>query len=149
MVQEYSYGRSDHRIEDKVWAPDYYHAASEAGKQAGLLKQMFFIFTIMQSIPQRLSVLILPSMKLILRWHRVRLPTFLSSLRTKGGTELILVERKQNCRSTISRSSPVPPIKIYPIQHCSTKSSPAISQNRTKASVASRMKPRLSLAPAL
>lgn len=71
---QYDYGRSDHRLEDKAWGPDYHDAIVEAGKQAGILKQMFFIFTIMQNIPERLAVLLTPSFELVLRIQRVRLP---------------------------------------------------------------------------
>ena len=78
VVMEYAYGRSDHRLEDKAWGPDYHDAVMEAGKQAGLLKQMFFIFTFMQSIPERLAVILSPPFDLVLRTQRVRLSCPLS-----------------------------------------------------------------------
>lgn len=73
VVMEYSYGRSDHRLEDRAWGPDYHDAVMEAGKQAGILKQMFFIFTIMKSIPEKLAIILSPSFDLVLRIQRVRL----------------------------------------------------------------------------
>jgi hypothetical protein len=69
---EYSYGRSDHRLEDKAWAPDYHDAVLEGGKKAGILKQMFFIFTIVRNLPERLAVVLTPFFDLILRMQRVR-----------------------------------------------------------------------------
>lgn len=75
VVMQYAFGRSDHRLEDRMWGPDYHDAALESGKQAGLLKHMFFILTIMQSIPKRLVAILSPSIGLILRLHRVRQST--------------------------------------------------------------------------
>lgn len=73
VVMEYAYGRSDHRLEDRAWGPDYHDAVMEAGKQAGILKQMFFIFTIMKSIPEKVAIILSPSFDLVLRIQRVRL----------------------------------------------------------------------------
>lgn len=75
VVMEYAYGRSDHRLDDRMWGPDYHDAALESGKQASMLKHMFFIFTIMQSIPKRLVVILSPPIGLILKLHQVKLPT--------------------------------------------------------------------------
>lgn len=87
VVMEYAYGRSDHRLEDKAWGPEYHDAVMDAGKQAGILKQMFFIFTIMQSIPQSLAIILSPPFELVIRIRRVRLPTLCACLRI-GGIEL-------------------------------------------------------------
>lgn len=72
---EYSYGRCDHRIEDKAWGPEYLDALQEAGKMGSLLKQIFFIFPIMQSMPERLAAIVAPAFALVLRMQRVRGPT--------------------------------------------------------------------------
>ena len=72
VVMEYAYGRSDHRLEHREWGPDYHDAVMEAGKQAGILKQMFFIFTFMNSIPEKLAVILSPPFDLVLRIQRVQ-----------------------------------------------------------------------------
>lgn len=72
VVMEYSYGRSDHRLEEDDFGPDYHDAIVEAGKAAGLLKQMIWIFQFFQSLPECLAVLLSPSLDLVIRIQRVR-----------------------------------------------------------------------------
>lgn len=69
---EYSYGRCDNRLEEEDFGPDYHDAVLEAGKAAGLLKQMIWIFHFIQSLPEWLAVLISPSLDLVIRIQRVR-----------------------------------------------------------------------------
>ena len=71
VVMEYAYGRSDHRVDQEDFGPDYHDAVLEAGKNAGLLKQMIWIFYIMKSIPDWLAILLSPSFDLVLRIQRV------------------------------------------------------------------------------
>ena len=103
VVMEYSFGRSDHRLEDRAWAPDFHIAAMESGKQAGLLKQMFFIFTFMQSIPESLAVIISPALNSILRIQRVSTPALCTWLfkkkEKKKRTELTFIQSKSECKS--------------------------------------------------
>ena len=73
VVMEYSYGRSDHRVEERAWGPEFHDAVVEAGKNSHILKQMFFIYTIMASVPEKLAFILPPSFKLIFRIRRVRL----------------------------------------------------------------------------
>lgn len=68
---EYSYGRSDHRLEAEDFGPEYHDAILEAGKAAGLLKQMIWIFHFIQSLPEWLAVRISPGLDLVLRIQRV------------------------------------------------------------------------------
>ena len=99
VVMEYAYGRSDHRLEDKEWGPDYHDAVMEAGKQAGILKQMFFIFTFMQSIPEKLAVILSPPFDLVLRIQRVSLscsPYRSTTLKSNGLKELTYAYSKAN-----------------------------------------------------
>lgn len=70
VVMEYSYGRSDHRLEEDDFGPDYHDAIVEAGKAAGLLKQMIWIFQFFQSLPECLAVLLSPSLDLVIRIQR-------------------------------------------------------------------------------
>ena len=67
---QYAYGRSDHRLEQEDFGPEYHDAVLEAGKTAGLLKQMIWIFHLMQSLPEWLAVLLSPSFDLVLRIQR-------------------------------------------------------------------------------
>ena len=67
---QYAYGRSDHRLDQEDFGPDYHDAVLEAGKTAGLLKQMIWIFHLMKSLPERLAVLLSPSFDLVLRIQR-------------------------------------------------------------------------------
>lgn len=67
---QYAYGRSDHRLEQEDFGPLYHDAVLEAGKNAGLLKQMIWIFHLMQSLPEWLAVRLSPSMDLVLRVYR-------------------------------------------------------------------------------
>lgn len=68
---EYAYGRSDHRLEKEDFGPDYHDVVMEAGKMAGLLKQMIWIFHLMQSLPEWLVVFLSPGFDLVLRIQRV------------------------------------------------------------------------------
>lgn len=72
VVMEYSYGRSEYRLSKDDFGPDYHDAVLEAGKMAGLLKQMIWIFHLMKSLPEWLAVRLSPSFGLVLRIQRVR-----------------------------------------------------------------------------
>ena len=67
---QYSYGRSDHRLEQDDFGPEYHDANLAAGKNAGLLKQMIWIFRLLQSLPEWLAVLLSPSIGSVLRVQR-------------------------------------------------------------------------------
>ena len=71
VVMEYAYGRCDHRLDQEDFGPDYHDVILEAGKMAGLLKQMIWIFHLMKSLPEWLVVLLSPSFDLVLRIQRV------------------------------------------------------------------------------
>ena len=72
VVMEYSYGRCDHRLEQEDFGPEYHDAVAEAGKAAGLLKQMIWIFHLIQSLPEWIAVRLSPSLDLVIRIQRVR-----------------------------------------------------------------------------
>lgn len=69
---EYSYGRSDHRLEAEDFGPGYHDAVLEAGKAGSLLKQMIWILHLIQNLPEWLAVLISPGLDLVTRTYRVR-----------------------------------------------------------------------------
>lgn len=54
VVMEYSYGRSDHCLEAKDFSPQYYNAILALGKSTALIKQMYWLFQIMKSLPSSL-----------------------------------------------------------------------------------------------
>ena len=62
---QYAYGRSDHRLDRKDFGPEYHDAAMEAGKASGFNKQMIWVFHLLQSLPEKLTVLISPSFDLM------------------------------------------------------------------------------------
>jgi hypothetical protein len=68
---EYAFGRSEHRVDQEDFGPDFYDATLETAKLGSLLKQMIWIFHLMQNLPQRLVVLISPSFNSIFRMRRV------------------------------------------------------------------------------
>ena len=72
VVMEYSYGRSDHRLEQEDFGPDYHDAVVESGRAGSLLKQMIWIYHFVQSLPEWVAVRLSPSLDLILRIQRVR-----------------------------------------------------------------------------
>lgn len=72
VVMKFSYGRSDRRLEEEDFGPGYHDAIVEAGKAAGLLKQMIWIFQFFQSLREWLAVLPSPSLDLVIRIQRVR-----------------------------------------------------------------------------
>ena len=67
---QYAYGRSDHRLEQEDFGPDFHDAVLEASKIGRLLKQMIWINHLMQSLPEWLAVLLSPSFNLVFRLKR-------------------------------------------------------------------------------
>ena len=70
VVMQYSYGRSDHRLEQEDFGPEFHDAALAAGKNGGLLKQIIWVFRLMQSLPDWLAVLLSPSIGSVLYVQR-------------------------------------------------------------------------------
>ncbi|MCJ1389938.1 hypothetical protein MMC18_002796 [Xylographa bjoerkii] len=67
VVMEYSFGRSEHRLEQADFAPDFHDGIVETGNGAALLKQMFWIYHIINSLPEWLAVFMIPSVAGMLR----------------------------------------------------------------------------------
>lgn len=72
---QYAYGRSDHRLEDEAWGPDYHNSSLALGKRCAVLRHMYFLLPIMQSIPQRLVTLLAPIFEVAFDIQRVSVPT--------------------------------------------------------------------------
>ena len=68
---EYSYGRSDHRIEEKDFGPSYHDTLQAAGRQGSLTKQCIWILHFVQSLPEWLAARISPDLDLVIRLARV------------------------------------------------------------------------------
>ena len=68
---EYAYGRSGRRLDQEDFGPDCHDLVLEAGKWASLLKQMIWIWHLMQSLPEWMVVLLSPGFDLALRNQRV------------------------------------------------------------------------------
>jgi len=67
VVFEYSYGESEHRLENPTWGPEYHDAVVEAGLAGSLMKQMFWIFDLIKSLPVSVQAKLSPSLELVLR----------------------------------------------------------------------------------
>ena len=68
---EYAYGRSEQRVGQEDFGPDFLYAAIESGKLGGLLKQMIWILHFMRSLPDRLVVMLSPNFTCIIRMYKV------------------------------------------------------------------------------
>ncbi|MCJ1311414.1 hypothetical protein MMC25_005085 [Agyrium rufum] len=67
VTMEYSYGRCEDRLSHPSFAPDYHDVSVTAGKQAGLMKQMIWISTLLQSLPTWLVVKLAPDFEAVFR----------------------------------------------------------------------------------
>ena len=72
VVMEYAYGRSDRRVDQENFGPEYHDFVLEAGKMGSLLKQMIWIFYLIRSLPKWLAVLLSPNLHMIHRMQTVR-----------------------------------------------------------------------------
>ncbi|MCJ1321263.1 hypothetical protein MMC15_006607 [Xylographa vitiligo] len=72
VVMEYCFGQSEHRLDQADFAPDFHNASVDIGIGSAFLRQMFWIYHILQGLPQRLAVLISPSVKAIFHLQNVR-----------------------------------------------------------------------------
>ena len=67
---QYSYGRSDHRLDREDFGPEYHDAALEGGKASAFNKQMIWVFHLLQSLPEKLAALLSPGFDLMYTAHR-------------------------------------------------------------------------------
>lgn len=74
VVMEYSYGRSDHCLEAKDFSPKYYNAILALGKSTALIKQMYWLFQLMESLPRSLSGRLSSNMNTVIQMQDVWLP---------------------------------------------------------------------------
>lgn len=55
VVMEFSYGRSDHCLEAKDFSPQYYDAILAMGPSTAIIKQMYWLYQLMQSLPRSIA----------------------------------------------------------------------------------------------
>lgn len=79
VVTEYSYGRSEHLLSLDDFGSDFHNAFLELAKGAALLRHMYWIFQLIQSLPEWLAVLISPSIGVTLQLRQVWASQHLSS----------------------------------------------------------------------
>ncbi|MCJ1434051.1 hypothetical protein MMC27_003417 [Xylographa pallens] len=70
VVMEYSYGRSDHRVEADDFGRQYHDALMASGKAGSLLKQWIWILQLIRSLPEWLATRISPDLDLVVRLQR-------------------------------------------------------------------------------
>ncbi|MCJ1381084.1 hypothetical protein MMC17_004193 [Xylographa soralifera] len=70
VVMEYSYGRSDHRVEVDDFGRQYHDALMASGKAGILLKHCSWILNLIRSLPEWLAIRISPDLDLAIRLQR-------------------------------------------------------------------------------
>lgn len=68
---EYSCGRSKNLLKADDFGSEFHDAFFQLGSVAALLRQMYWIFQLIQSLPEWLAVLLSPSLGLILQTRKV------------------------------------------------------------------------------
>ena len=71
VVMEYSCGRSKNLLKADNFGSEFHDAFFQLGSVAALLRQMYWIFQLIQSLPEWLAVLLSPSLGLILQTRKV------------------------------------------------------------------------------
>lgn len=134
VVMEYCYGHSQHLLENDDLNSKNHNAYFHIGKAAALLRHMYWIFQLMQSLPNWLAVLISPSLGLILELRQVWAFSFLF---TEYLSKALHYFRKLRMRSFKSKRSLTQPIRLGHTPLFSTKSLKVNFQSLTKLSVTS------------
>lgn len=74
VVMEYSYGRSDHCLDAKDFSPQYYNAILAMGQSTAIIKQMYWIYKLMQSLPKSIAGRISSNLNTVIQMQDVRRP---------------------------------------------------------------------------
>lgn len=72
VVMEYSYGRSDNCLEAKDFSPQYYHAIMALGQSTALIKQMYWLFQLMRSLPSSIVGRLSSNLHTVIQMQDVR-----------------------------------------------------------------------------
>ncbi|MCJ1346327.1 hypothetical protein MMC31_004542 [Peltigera leucophlebia] len=67
VVSEYCFGFSEHLLETDDFGLEFHNLLLQLGKSAALMKQMYWIFQSIQSLPEWLAVLLSPGLGLLLQ----------------------------------------------------------------------------------
>ena len=71
VIMQYAYGRCDHRLEADEFSPEYIDAVFVDSKASAWTKQMFWVFQLVQSLPDWLTRMLSPGLGLNRRMARV------------------------------------------------------------------------------
>lgn len=71
---EYSFGRSDNCLEAKDFSPQYYNAILAMGQTTALVKQMYWLFQLMRSLPSSIAGRLSTNFHTVLQMQKVRRP---------------------------------------------------------------------------
>lgn len=71
IIQQYSYGRSDHRIEEPDFAPSYHDASVTAGRLGALMKQMIWVYYVVKNLPDWIASRVAPELILTSQLQQV------------------------------------------------------------------------------
>ncbi|MCJ1381679.1 hypothetical protein MMC17_004790 [Xylographa soralifera] len=71
VVMEYCFGRSERRLDQVDFAPDFHNVSVDIAIGTAFLRQMFWIYRILQSLPERLAILLFPSIRAIFHLQHI------------------------------------------------------------------------------
>ena len=68
---EYAYGESDRHVDSDHWGAELHDAIIEGGKGGLLMKQMIWLWHLIDSLPVSAQSALSPGLGVVLRLHRV------------------------------------------------------------------------------
>lgn len=68
---EYSFGRSDRCLEAKDFSPKYYNAILALGPSTAIIKQMYWLFKLIDSLPRSIAGRLSPNMNTVIQMQDV------------------------------------------------------------------------------
>lgn len=71
VVMEYSFGRSDNCLEAKDFSPQYYYAILALGPSTALIKQMYWLYQLMRSLPSSIVGRLSSNLHTVLQMQKV------------------------------------------------------------------------------
>lgn len=71
VVMEYSYGRSDHCLEAKDFSPKYYNAILALGPTTAIIKQMYWLYKLIESLPRPIAGRLSANMNTVIQMQDV------------------------------------------------------------------------------
>lgn len=71
VVMEYSFGHSEHLLETENFGLESHNVFMQWVESAALLRHMYWIFQLIQSLPEWLAVLMSPGLGLVIQLRQV------------------------------------------------------------------------------